>query len=147
MILYIDKLFNFLTLHKAQNFFFMFFFFYFTLIKSQIKICVCDHKCSSTCQHDTFITTSNFSFKDFILDYIDKDDEIELNFYSYGGNFLFELDLSHFGFNKIFLQNLLNSKPIKVIIRKSDLTLDQISITPNKRILLPKYYFFVNFKR
>ena len=111
---------------------------FFALIQSQIKICVYNKKCSSFCLNNSINAASNSSFEDFILPFIKKDKEIELNLYSEDDKFSFELDLSVFKDISIILHNLINSKSVDVIIKNSNLFIDKFSIDPNHQVQLPK---------
>ena len=117
----------------------MLFTIFFALTLSQTKICICHQKCSPQCQNEILFKTTNSTFKKLISPYIDKSNEIEIDFYYEDDNNLFELDLKDFKENKIILKNCLNSKPIKVTIKNKNSFVEQISIKPNDQLLLPKY--------
>ena len=108
------------------------------LIQSQIKICVCHKRCSSLCHNDFINTYYNPTFKDFLLHYLDKNNELELNFYSEEDNFSFEINLSNFVNNKIILKNFIDSKPVNVIIMNGNSLVEKILINPNNQISFPK---------
>ena len=88
----------------------------FSLLATRKSICVTNIEFISVCPNDSAHVEINSNISNYFHNNLDKNDEIELIFYSKGSNTIFNLDMNEFEGTLFLLKLIPGSDPIKAII-------------------------------